>query len=69
MFADGRLVYSTASSFNRPDIARRHGVPEGAGFVLELPLAVAGDAQEIRFVAVRGGVASELAYAAGYPWR
>ena len=69
VFADGRLVYSTASSFHRPDVAKAHGVPEGAGFVFELPVALAGPAAgtELRFFAVRNEEASELAYPRGLP--
>jgi Sulfatase len=64
VFADGRLAYSTASSFNRPDVAKAHGVPEGAGFVFELPLALADPAAttKLRFFAVRNEQASELSY-------
>lgn len=69
VFADGRLAYSTASSFNRPDVAKAHGVPEGAGFVFELPLALAGPeaTTKLRFFAARDKKASELSYPSGLP--
>jgi hypothetical protein len=68
VFADGGLAYSTATSFNRPDVAKAHGVPEGAGFVFELPTAPT-ESTSLRFFAVRGGQAGELAYPSGFPWR
>jgi hypothetical protein len=68
VFADGRLAYSTATSFNRFDVAKAHGVPEGAGFFFELPTAPT-ESSSLRFFAVRGERASELAYPSGFPWR
>ncbi|HWB55778.1 MAG TPA: hypothetical protein VG479_02445, partial [Gaiellaceae bacterium] len=61
-------AYSTATSFNRPDVAKAHGVPEGAGFVFELPTALT-ESTSLRFFAVRSDGASELAYPHGFPWR
>ncbi|MGH3039989.1 MAG: hypothetical protein ACRDLZ_11435, partial [Gaiellaceae bacterium] len=70
VFADGRLALSTATSFNRPDVAKAHGVPEGAGFVLELPVALTrAGAVSLRFFAVRDERASELSYPSAFPWR
>jgi hypothetical protein len=45
-------------------VAKAHGVPEGAGFVFELPLALADPAAttKLRFFAVRNEQASELSY-------
>ena len=69
VFVDGRLAYSTATSFNRPDVARAHDLPEGAGFVLELPRTLTrGHAAKLRFFAVHDEQASELSYRRGFPW-
>jgi Sulfatase len=69
VFVDGRRVYSTASSFNRPDVSTPHNVPEGAGFVFELPRTLIGPDVKLRFFAVRDERASELSYRRGFPWR
>jgi hypothetical protein len=68
VFADGRLVYSTATSFNRAHVAKAHGVPELVGFVFELPTALT-ESTSLRFFAVRGERAGELAYPSRFPWR
>ena len=65
VFANGRLVYSTATSFRSLDVAQAHDVPEGAGFVFELPAGVVGDLAGLRVFAARGWLASELGYPTG----
>jgi len=69
VLVDGRSVYAgDATNLNRKDIFERYGI-EGAGFNFELPrLLLPGRGGHVRVLAAGGGVASELDYAAGYPW-
>ncbi|MDQ3890487.1 MAG: sulfatase-like hydrolase/transferase [Actinomycetota bacterium] len=70
-FADGQLVYSGTPSVGRADLAERYPGLGRSGFVAELPrtLLASDGEKEVRFFAIRGDVASELAYAPGFPWK
>jgi hypothetical protein len=70
-FADGRLVYSGTPSVGRADLGERYPGLGRSGFVAELPRTLVGGngETELRFFAIRGGVASELGYAPDFPWR
>jgi hypothetical protein len=69
VFLDGRLVYSGATSFGRPDLPGK-SAPRGTRFVFQLPLSLVGrGGAALRFFAVRGTRASELSYPDGFPWR
>jgi len=71
VFSGDRLLYGGTTSVERRDIARRHPRLIHAGFVFELPLDLvdAEGEKELRFFAIAGGVASELAYHPRFPWK
>jgi hypothetical protein len=71
VFADGELVYSGTPGVGRADLGRRYPGLGRSGFVFDLPEELVGDGGDVglRFFAVRGNTASELAYARGFPWR
>jgi hypothetical protein len=71
VLAGGREVFRTRASLVRPHrILGEQAVRKAYGFRFELPAsllpAAGGDA--VRFLAVRGRVASEPRYAGAYPW-
>jgi hypothetical protein len=71
VLVDGRSVFVGRNGNVQESLARqRYGI-EGAGFRFRLPGALIpseGD-PEVRVFARSGGIASELRYVAGYPWR
>ena len=72
VFADGREVYSSKSANLRPHRVLGDEAPKKEyGFLFELPLALLPQPDSdhpVHVFAIRGGVASELAYAGAYPW-
>ena len=70
VFSDEELVYSGSPSVGRADLAARYPGLGRAGFVAQLPRDVLDEeGAELRFFAVEDGVASELAYDPGFPWK
>ena len=72
VFAGDKLLYAGTPGVGRADLAKRWPGLGRSGFVFDLPLAKVGkDAgtTELRFFALRGDRASELAYARDFPWR
>lgn len=70
VFSDGELVYSGSPSVGRADLAAEYAGLGRSGFVAQLPRAAVDEEDaELRFFAVEDGVASELAYDPGFPWK
>jgi hypothetical protein len=72
VFANGKLVGSGTPRVGRADLGRRYPGLGRSGFVFDLPRDRVGEGSEttpLRFVAIHGDSASELAYARGFPWR
>jgi hypothetical protein len=73
VFSGGRFVYAGTTAVGRRRLPIKTDLPIiRAGFVFDLPLSLVGKgagSPPLRFFAVRGGVASELAYVKGFPWR
>ncbi len=72
VFADGKLLYSGSPGVGRADLGKRWPGLGRSGFVFDLPQSKVGkDAgtTTLRFFAMRGDAASELAYPRDFPWR
>ena len=71
VFSERGLLYSGTPSVGRADLGERYPGLGRSGFVVELPRDLVGDGSDadLRFFAMRGDVASELAYADGFPWK
>ena len=63
-------MYSGTPSVGRADLAERHPGLGRSGFVVELRRETTGEDGdvELRFFALRDGVASELGYPESFPW-
>jgi hypothetical protein len=70
VFADGRFLRAVVPSAPRGDVARQHDDPglRRSGFALTLPRREADGIRQLRFFAVAGERASELAYPEGFAW-
>lgn len=73
VFADGRAVYSGTTSIGRPtlDVVKKNRALMRSGFVVQIERELVGErpGSALRFFALSGAVASELAYADDFPWR
>lgn len=71
VFSGKRFVYAGTTTVGRLHLPiRRDRSGLQAGFVFDLPTALVGHgARPLHFYAVRGGVATELPTAKGFPWR
>ena len=73
VFVDGRFLYSGTTTVERWDLPHAKANPAlgESGFVFELPRTAVGNegGAKLRFFAVSGDTASELAYVADFPWR
>jgi hypothetical protein len=71
VFADGKAIFSGAANDLRPLRFLDKGSLDKSRFRFELPrglLPAAGQDHQVRVFAIRGRVASELAYRGTYPW-
>ena len=71
VFADGKAVFAGNASDLRPLRFIDKGAAEKDRFQFELPgglLPAEGQDHQVRVFAIRGHVASELAYRGAYPW-
>lgn len=72
IFLNGVFYHAGLTGLSRPDIAEWLGQPFAtSGFRYTFPAApfVGSGTPEVRVFAVSGGLASELRYIEGYPWR
>ena len=71
-FINGEFFFSGKTGVNRPDVAKYYNDPDlqKAGFEFVVPFSIFKDKDnpEVRFFAIKGGVASELYYPKGYKW-
>ena len=71
-FLNGAFFHAGPTGISRPDIAKWLGQPfVSSGFQYRFPAApfTGPETPEVRVFAVSGGIASELRYIEGYPWR
>ncbi|TML58186.1 MAG: hypothetical protein E6G22_14545 [Actinobacteria bacterium] len=71
VFADGKAIFAGAANDLRPLRFLDKGSLDKTRFRFELPRALLpaeGQDHSVRVFAIRGRVASELAYRGGYPW-
>jgi hypothetical protein len=71
VFRGDTFVYSGTTTVGRRGVPFGDTPPTEAvrmGFAFDLPRSLIGDGP-LRFFAIRGGVASELAYVKRFPWR
>jgi hypothetical protein len=72
VFAGDDLLYAGTPGVGRADLAKRWKGLGRSGFVFDLPRSKVGEdsgTTTLRFFALRGNRASELAYARDFPWR
>lgn len=71
-FINGEFFFSGKTGVDRPDVAKYYNDPDlqKAGFEFVVPFSIFKDKDnpEVRFFAIKGGVASELNYPKGYKW-
>ena len=72
IFLNGVFYHAGLTGLSRPDIAEWLGQPFAtSGFRYTFPAEpfVGSGTPEVRAFALSGGIASELRYIEGYPWR
>jgi hypothetical protein len=68
-FLGDRLTAVTRPSESRPDVAQGLRIPTVATSGYSFTLALQPGGTHVRVFALGNGVATELTYPAGYPWR